>query len=108
MKLITPQTQANEAAEHFYRMYHINGWITCHPKDWVHGPEPIYRQLLALGPTPSPDAVNAITNSSWISVPSCTECNEPQTAVIEFDSDNYGTTTLCRGCLTEALSEITK
>lgn len=91
----TAQDVANSAAELWLEQnFKIDGWNS---KD----SETIYLKLVALGPTPDPDAVVEIVDGikSW-SYCFCDECFEFYNEIFVFDEADAA---LCRKCLQIAL-----
>lgn len=107
MKLITRQTQANEAAKRWKIQYHsqiADRRLKDDRKD-------IYSKLLALGSTPNPDDVDkVIGNKFWTDTMECTECYSNSDIIIEVGQEpDYDSQTvyLCPRCLNKAV-QLTK
>lgn len=103
MKIITRQTQANEAAERWKIQYHsqiADGRLKNDRKD-------VYNKLVALGSTPNPDDVDeAIGNKSWTECMECTECYSISDIIIQVGQEqDYDSMTayLCPKCLRKAI-----
>jgi hypothetical protein len=104
MKIITRFTKAAEAAEKWKGGY-------CRQGVWSviarNSSQEVYEALAALGPTPEPDAVNAVIgNDSWTMPPSCDECGEKKEIVVQMGEEpDYESSTadLCRECLGKAV-----
>lgn len=105
MWLITRKDLAANAAERWKKAYTRKG-------EWQEGTlirtrtkEEIYNQLVALGPTPNPDDVDAtIGNTSWTGC-RCDECGHKFDAVIQVgEAPCYESSTanLCRHCVQHA------
>lgn len=103
MKLITPHTNAAEAAERWKETYFVNG-------SWQYGDdkEKIYHAIVALGSSPDPvDVDRVIGNCSWTAC-DCNEClsrNKP--AIIQLgDEPDYESSTawICSDCLAKAMA----
>jgi hypothetical protein len=105
VKVITRQTLANEALQKWVRQYHASPGEPHY--SWAN---PIKERLMALGPSPEPDAVDAaVQNGSWTQVPACDECGgQPEIAVCVGQEPDYDSRTafLCRACLVEALKKL--
>jgi hypothetical protein len=112
-RLITRQTQADTAAQRWLNQYgyYINGKGKT---DFANGPfDPTkkYAALVALGPNPSPDAVDrVIGNGSWTDTPTCSECGRAGLpAVVQVGEEpDYDSRTawLCGDCLRRAIDLI--
>lgn len=100
--LITRQTLANDAAQRWQAQYKRTYVLS----DGTSASS-ILDALVALGPTPTPAAVDkVIGNNSWTAVPKCDGCgNEHPEFVIrvgqELDHES-STADLCGACLREA------
>jgi hypothetical protein len=110
-RLITRQSQSDTAAQRWLDHYtwNINGpGKGNHRTTYVKfDPAVIYAALVALGPTPSPDAVDQVVgNSSWTDTPTCSECgrdNQPAVVQVGEESDYESRTAqLCGDCLRRA------
>lgn len=69
----------------------------------------VYERLLALGPAPKPDEVDAVVgNSSWTDTPRCSECdstdNAPRVRVGEEPDYESNTAWLCLSCAENAVA----
>lgn len=101
MSILTRQELANNAAKRWKTQY-FNG------QEWrrtMYGDaERTYAKLLALGATPSPDAVNtAIGNSSWTCL-ECSKCDQQVEKVFIFEKyDNL--IYVCQPCLEAAVEQ---
>lgn len=96
MHLITRQSLANSALARWRRQYpngHPNGNIAT--------------ALERLGPTPNPDAVDAVIgNTSWTSPGSCDECGKAADELVEVgEPPDYESSTarLCVACAVAAV-----
>lgn len=109
MKLIRRETLAAEAATLLRQhdaVLRLDGETQGHVwlSDVEHrGDESAWRKIAALGPSPSPDDVDAIMGDrSLTTVPPCSGCHvKEQPALVAF-----GPFGLCEDCLTEALNLI--
>lgn len=94
MKIITRQDLANGAADRWRNQYQRpSGDMR---RDFQGG----YAALLALGPTPKPEAVNAaVGNDSWTRL-TCSACQKEVARVVAIDvtSGEYATH-LCADCV---------
>jgi hypothetical protein len=119
MKVLTAQILANEAAARFKRTYTMpdgswnpNGYLYLPNKS--HSPLYVYEQLLALGDTPEPAAVAALTGSSWVYVPACDACpigphgRPRQEAVVMIGDPEETPSYLCKACLQKAVGAISE
>lgn len=96
MKLITRHDLAAQAA---------NRWWLAYLAPLKHRPVPsidaeaVHRNLVALGPAPTPDQVDAVTpNTSWTSL-MCSACYENAERVVAVDvTGGEYTTHLCEPC----------
>lgn len=89
--ILTRQQQANTAAERWRRQYGER--------------RDTYTALVALGPTPDPDAVDrAIGNTSWTELV-CDRCeqNVERVDVVDATGGDGGTVYSCEACLRAAL-----
>lgn len=102
--IVTRQMLANRAAENWRHQYSEGkfGWkSTSMPVQ----PIGVHRKLIALGPTPTPEQVNAVIgNSSWTRL-TCDQCgNEVDTVIVVGQAQDYesSTASLCITCLEQA------
>ena len=99
MYLVTRQSLANKAAA---------SWKTQYPALLGHHHN-TYEKLMGLGPTPDPDAVDAIIgNGTWTCTPSCQGCGASPDELVCFDydseySDFVHVARICKECLAKAL-----
>lgn len=100
MKLITRQTQANEAA---------NRWAAQYPDD-LSTPDHqrlIGHRLLALSVTPDPDEIDRIIgNKTWTETPICDECDMRSAVIVQVGEPpncESATANLCTGCILKAM-----
>lgn len=111
-KLITRKTLAATAADRFARQYHLGKYArngidrSVYGNLLVNSLAPTYQKLSALPADPSPDQVNKIIgNTSWTSVPDCTECkkeNAPFILQVGDEPDPESRTVwLCPDCCTK-------
>lgn len=108
MKIITRESTAAEAAERWKGQYSRGGqWGTVYigePRDTRE----IYEALVALGPSPDPDAVNElIGNTSWASPPQCDECNKAAECIVQLGEEpdyESSTANICPDCLSKAIA----
>ena len=95
MQLITRDYLAKKAAERWRRQY----------DDFKHyaDKEPTYHALVALGDTPSSEAVNLIIgNESWTRL-KCDNCDKEVESVIRSNTDDpHSISDVCSTCLHEA------
>lgn len=98
MEVYTRHSKAASAATRFIKQY---------PGVRTSKNKAIALNLINLGDTPSPEAVNAVIgNSSWTDI-SCDECGKDVYSVIqlgeepEYESD---TASVCLDCLRKAIS----
>ena len=103
MKIITRQTQANDAAMRWKIQYHsqiADGRLKNDRKN-------IYNKLVSLGNTPNPDDVDkVIGNKSWTETMECNECYSNSDIIIEVGQEqDYDSMTayLCPKCLNKAV-----
>ena len=102
---ITRKTRAAEAARKWREQYPPGS-----PPGWGGADrEATYAALVALGPLPDPDAVDAlIGNTSWTDVPECDGCERTGMPFVVRvgDEPDYESSTawLCSECLAEAVS----
>jgi hypothetical protein len=106
VKIITPQTKANEAAERFKKM-HFDGYRWS--KDNRYLPvgaasyEAVYSQLVALGPAPNPADIARLVNPSWVEGEWCVACEGRKELVVELDPNiDGGPVNICRACAEKA------
>lgn len=104
MRLITIKEEASKAAQHWRKTYFRDGaWVYNSKK------ETIYYYLLALGDSPTPDAVNEIIgNDSWTAT-FCHECGKSVEEVVQVGQDpdyDSATASICKPCLITALELI--
>jgi len=105
MELITRETKAAGAARRWHELYDRSA-----PDYRLSGerdPRAIAAALDALGPSPSPDAVERVIGSpGWTDPGSCRECGQRAPALVrigeELDYDSL-TTEVCGPCLLRAL-----
>lgn len=106
MLLITRQTQANTAAKQWRAQYPLE----LPPCVFDNGETSVdvYEALVALGPSPDPDAVDVIVeNTSWTAVGLCTECGASPPQLVQFGADENDKDTgflVCGDCLIKALN----
>jgi len=101
--VVTRQSLANDAVRRWSDRY-SNGHYGVDKLE-------ILRALEALGPTPTPEAVDAaIGNGSWTMVPACSGCGAAQCeAVVQVgEDDDYESATawLCRDCAEAAVAAL--
>lgn len=94
MKLITRQQLANEAAERWKSQYYRDGkWLS------LDNAEGTYSKLVALGPTPSPNAVDSVVGNDTWTHELCDSCAEKAGEFIAIDqSFEDDTLAICRNC----------
>lgn len=103
MRVITRRTLATIAAERWKLQYlRRDAW-------YLEASRVVYERLAALGPTPEPDAVDAIVgNGSWTDIHECHECGaEGKPALVEvgeFSLEDSCTARLCLDCLLKAVA----
>lgn len=102
--IITRQILASEAAER-WRYQYSEGKFGWKSTGMPVQPMDIHRSLVALGPTPTPEQVNAVIgNSSWTRL-TCNQCAKEVDSVIvvgqEQHCESY-TAHLCPECLEQA------
>ncbi len=107
MKLITRQVKAAEAAERWAAQYGV--WKGNPLQRVLEGnAELVYQRLLALGPRPDPDQVDAVIgNTSWTEAGRCSECKATSPVLVRMgDEPDYESATawLCPKCLSKALA----
>lgn len=107
---ITAQSLASGAADRWRKQYtryikHDPTWTTRGERT----PAETLRMLEALGPTPTPEQVNAVLGGDgWTKPYACGVCGERRDAVCEIGQQpDYESSTayVCRPCLTKALAE---
>jgi len=100
--LMTARTLAADAAKRWMGTYGRTG--NGYGKDKVD----VLTALEALGPTPSPKAVNAVIgNKSWTEVPNCNGCGKKVRAVVLVGEEpDYESSSahLCKRCVVAALA----
>jgi hypothetical protein len=113
VKLYTAETMARDAARQFKELYFRNGkWVDGTYFYWVKPGETTqstYERLLALGPTPTPEAVRELTNDSWVTPGRCHECKQDSAVLVEVGEEpDYESSTarLCPKCISEALRQL--
>lgn len=104
-EVITRQTLANSAAQNYEATY--GGARASFRLSNGRMSHDVLRALRALGPTPSPDDVDAtVGNSSWTTPERCSACGVAADAVVRvgmaLDYESL-TAYLCGRCLAEAL-----
>lgn len=112
IKVITRQTQAEEATERWKDQY--KKWATNYDDNiWYDKEkEDIYNKLVSLGPNPNPDDIdNIIGNNNWTFV-RCDFCREYKKLSVELNmEDNYNNITLapvslCSECIRDMVKEL--
>lgn len=102
MKLITRQSNANEAAASWLRQYPLDD------KDYADK-HVTYSKLLALGDEPHPNDVNAVIGNDVWTDTKCHECKAVNVDVVQLgqepDYESY-TTEVCIKCLMFALESL--
>ena len=114
MQIITRQSNANGAAEHWALNYAddlglSNDPFLIGPGEDTDSPAGIHKRLVALGPTPKPaDIDNIIGNKSWTTGQlQCDECKRPAKATVEIGGqvhEDQQSSTLCVRCIRKALA----
>ena len=81
-------------------------WRSQYPPGWLCDPhfEEIYQRLVALGPAPTPEQVDAVTgNTSWTTVPECDACGADAVLEVgELRECESATACLCAACVRAA------
>ena len=103
----TPETRAADAAPGLYR--HRRHMIDRGERFPTWDPGEVYRALVALGPTPTREQVDAaIGNASWTST-KCDHCGARDVPVVELGQEpdyESATADVCAECLREALGAL--
>ena len=114
MRLITPQTLANEAAARFKKMhtgapncygFGADGWRTGNsylPKGFANYRE-CYEWLASLGPTPRPEDI-AVHLPSWVQPEWCFGCSDRREQVVLIGGADGYEVSLCESCAEKALA----
>lgn len=102
IQLLSRQASANTTAARWRQQY---------PKGRYADKDAIYEALVALGPTPNPDAVDAVIgNGSWTGLSDCDACDGKDTGIVMIGQEpDYESRTawVCVDCLRKALALVT-
>lgn len=109
MKLITRRDATAETVEHFasFARTQPNSWDGPLQREWRADKIAANGRILALGPDPTPDAVQDAVGEMGFTSPQCDECERwvPQVVRLgRYDVENDHQNQLCGDCLIKALN----